>query len=196
MSDERGQFELSFVQSNSAPPDTTFWTPREIWSRLDQSIMAAIPEDRRIDYKRAQRINFEEIATYFSAFSNTPEGGVLVFGADSHGKPTGCSHLTPRDCNRLENFHLDMCPLARPEIRRFPVLVDDGKKDFCIAIYVPYVGRLVETNKSEAWIRYGDSRHKMSDDKKKDFKATRQELSFELSDSPYMYPDEFDTQII
>ena len=35
------------------------------------------------------------------------------------------------------------------EIKRFPVVVNN-KQDFCIAVYLPYVGKLVETNKDEA----------------------------------------------
>ena len=72
----------------------------------------------------------------------------------------------------------------------------NDKEDFCYSIYVPYIGRLVETNKGEAWIRYGDSRHKMSEEEKRDFRATRQELSFEMEDAPYEFPKDFDLRII
>ncbi len=68
--------------------------------------------------------------------------------------------------------------------------------DFCLANFVPYIGKLVETNKDEAWIRYGDSRHKMSEEEKRDFRATRQELSFEMEVASYDYPNDFDLRII
>ena len=171
------------------------WTPRDIWVRLNQRLMVHFGEDRRIDYKRAGRVDFEDVATYFSAFSNTPDGGLLVFGADSKGTPLGCSKLEQTQLNKLENFHLTMCPQARPEVKRFPVIVNN-EQDFCIAIYIPYVGKLIETNKEEAWIRYGDSRHKMSDEEKRDFRATRQELSFELDFAAYSFPSDFDMKIV
>lgn len=171
------------------------WTPKDIWVHLNQNLMSQFSEDRRLDYKRTERIDFEDLTKYLSAFSNTPDGGLIVFGATSKGMPIGCSGLKTEALNRLENIHLQMCPQAKPEIKRFEVKIDD-KSDFCIGIYIPYVGRLVETHKGDAYIRYGDSIHKMSDEEKRDFRATRQELSFELEPAPYNYPDEFSEKII
>jgi ATP-dependent DNA helicase RecG len=163
-----------------AGENVALWTPRDIWVRLTQRIMSQLGEDRRIDYKsveypRAERIDFNDIAKYYSAYSNTPDGGVLVFGATSDGTARGCSSVPLAQLNRLERIHLTLCPQSRPEFRRFNIVIGDNS-DFCIAVYIPYVGRLVETNKDEAWIRYGDSIHRMSDDEKRDFRATRQEL--------------------
>ncbi len=189
------QFELPFDSVFGLGDTPALWAPRDIWVRLNQRAMEYFGEDRRIEYKRADRIDWDDLATYFSAFSNSPDGGVLVFGANSKGIPTGAGLLAGKALNRLENFHLQMCPQAKPEVKRVPVIVD-GNEDFCVAIYIPYVGRLVETNKDEAWVRYGDSRHKMSEEEKRDFRSTRQELSFELDVAPYAYPSEFDQRII
>jgi ATP-dependent DNA helicase RecG len=177
------------------------WTPRDIWVRVTQRVMAQLGEDRRLDYKRVDynrtdRIDFDDMAANYSAFSNTPDGGLLVFGATSQGIPTGCTTVPVAQLNRLEKFHVNRCPLARPEFKRFGVIVND-KQDFCIAVYVPYIGRLVETNKAEAWIRIGDSIHKMSEEEKQDFRATRHELAYELAPaSNYNYPHDFEIQII
>lgn len=188
------QFELPF--DLFLPEDNpAMWTPREIWVRLNQRLMGHFGEDRRIDYKRAGRVDFEDLATYFSTFSNTVDGGLLVFGADSHGTALGCSKLAQNILNRIESCHLTMCPQARPDFRRFPVIVDN-KADFCLAVYIPYIGRLAETSKGEAWIRYGDSRHKMSDEEKRDFRSSRQERAFEVDVAPYNYPDDFDLRIV
>lgn len=89
----------------------------------------------------------------------------------------------------------DTCPQARPEFKRIPVVLDD-RMNFCLAIFVPYIGKLVETNRDDAWIRYGDSRHKMSEEEKRDFRATRQELSFEMEVATYDYPKDFDIRVI
>lgn len=152
-------------------------------------------EDRRLDYKRGERVDFDDLATYLSAFSNTPDGGLLVFGAKSDGTPTGCAKMPTKHLNQIENCHTNMCPQARPEFRRVPLEIG-GQADFLVAVYIPYVGRLVETHKQEAWIRYGDSRHKMSDEEKQDFRSTRQELSFEMNNAPYQYPEDFQTDIL
>lgn len=195
MDKQSAQYELPFDSPFSVNDNPALWTPRDIWVRLNQRLMGYFAEDRRIDYKRANRVDFEDLATYYSAFSNTPDGGVLVFGADSKGNALGCSSLDVKVLNKIESFHLNMCPQARPEIKRFGVVVGD-RQDFCLAIYIPYIGRLVETNKGEAWIRYGDSRHQMSEEEKRDFRATRQELSFELEVSPYAFPADFDLRIV
>jgi ATP-dependent DNA helicase RecG len=194
--------QLSLFDSlPQAGENIALWTPRDIWVRLTQRLMGQIGEDRRLDYKRvdysrAERIDFDDMATYYSAYSNSPDGGLLVFGATSKGEPLGCSTVPLQQLNRLEKFHTNLCPLAKPEFKRFAVVVNDNS-DFGIAVYIPYIGRLVETNKGEAWIRFGDSLHRMSEEEKRDFRATRQELAFELEEAVgYAYPDDFNLLII
>lgn len=189
------QIELPFEGPFAVDDAPALWTPREIWVRLTAQMMGHFAESRRIDYKLGLKVDFAELAKYLSAFSNTPDGGVLLYGADCDGNPTGCNAMSTDHQNRIESAHTTLCPEARPEVRRIPVTVD-GKPDFCIAVYIPYVGRLVETNKQEAWIRYGETIHKMSDEEKQDFRSTRQELTFELSPAPYSYPDEFDASAV
>jgi len=180
-----------------APPleDSTTWTPRDIWARLSQRVLEHFREDRRIERKSNKAPHLEDLATYFSAFSNTPDGGLLVYGIENSGDITGCS-FTIDQINKVESCHLNLCPLAKPEFKRVPVVIN-GLPGFCLAIFVPYIGRLVETNKDEAWIRYGDNKHKMSMEEKQDFRATRQELAFELMDAVGTnYPNDFDLRII
>lgn len=158
--------------------------------------MPFFAEDRRIDFKRGERIGWDELATFLSMYSNSPDGGVIVYGADSKGNPTGCSSLSPRQLNEIEKCHLNRCPSARPEFKRFAVTVN-GQEDFCIAIYIPYIGKLCETSADEAFIRYGDSKHKMSDDEKRDFRSSRQELSWEQEKATaYKFPADFDLRLV
>lgn len=189
------QLDLPFEGPFAVGDTPALWTPREIWVRLTAQMMKHFAESRRIDYKAGTRIDFADMAKYLSAFSNTPDGGVLVFGADSAGNATGCTSLSDDQLNRIESCHTQFCPEARPEFRRIQATVN-GKPDFCVAVYVPYIGRLIETNKQEAWIRYGESIHRMLDEEKQDFRSTRQELTFELAGAPYEYPDEFDLGIV
>lgn len=97
--------------------------------------------------------------------------------------------------NAIEQCHVQRCPLAKPEFKRIPVVVE-GAADFCVAVYIPYVSKLIETNKGDAFTRYGDSKHKMTEEEKRDFRSTRQELSFEMDIAAYSYPDEFDLRIV
>lgn len=172
------QQELPFDSPFAVGEHPALWTPRDIWVRLNKDTLPHFAEDRRLDFKRGEKLDLEDYATYLSTFSNTPDGGLLVFGSTSHAKATGCSKMSQSHLNLIEKAHLNACPMARPEFKRFDVSVD-GKPDFCVAVYVPYIGRLVETNKGEAWIRFGDNRHRMSEEEKQDFRSTRQELSYE-----------------
>lgn len=189
------QFEFDFDAPFAASDTPALWTPREIWVKLTQRNMPFFAEDRRIDYKRGDKVNHTDLATFLSMFSNTPEGGVIVFGADSKGNAMGCSGLSARQLNDIERCHTTMCPSARPEFKKVPVIVN-GKEDFCLAIFIPYIGKLSETNTGDAYVRYGDSKHKMSEEEKRDFRSTRQELSFELDDAPMRFPDDFDLRIV
>lgn len=193
MNKDEAQLTLP-LSSPLSKDNRALWTPFEIFQSLDQETMALLGEDRRLEYKRAQTIDFEAYATYLSAFSNTVDGGVIVFGADSNGCPTGCKDVALAQLNKLEHVHMTMCPMAAPQFRRFSVRLNE-QEDYCIAVYVPYMRKLVETHKGEAWARYGDQRHKMSDDAKRDYRATRGELAYELESTSYTYPDDFDLNV-
>jgi ATP-dependent DNA helicase RecG len=189
------QYAFNFDSAISVNDNPALWTPRDIWARLNQQVVEYIGEDRRYERKGCQKINLDELATYYSTFSNTPDGGLIIYGVLNDGTIVGCSSLSNNQTNEIESVHLTRCPQSRPEFKRIAVVVD-GVQDFCIAIYVPYIGKLVETNKGEAWIRYGESRHKMTHEEIQDFRSTRQELSFEQESAPYKFPDDFDLRII
>jgi ATP-dependent DNA helicase RecG len=190
------QFSFPFDIPADLSDQTALWTPRDIWVHLNAARLPHFLEDRRLERKSARRVQLEDFAKYLSTFSNTPDGGLLVFGIEDKGKVTGCSGLSVKQLNEIEQCHLDHCPLARPEFKRIPVAVD-GKTDFCLAIYVPYIGKLVETSKGEAWIRYGDQKRCMSEEEKRDFRSTRQELSFEQEPATvYSYPADFDLELV
>jgi ATP-dependent DNA helicase RecG len=192
------QREFLFEELEPLHPASQYalWTPRDIWLHLNQRYIPIFKEDRRTEYKNHKAPNLDDLATYYSAFSNTPDGGVIVYGVANDGEIFGCNHFSANQLNEIETCHVNRCPMAKPEFKRIPVVVG-GREAFCLAIYVPYIGRLVETNKVEAWIRFGESRHKMSEEEKQDFRSTRQELSFELSHAPlFEYPRDFDLRII
>lgn len=189
------QFSFDFDAPISINDSPALWTPRDIWARLNQQVVEYLGEDRRFERKGCQKIGLDDLATYFSTFSNTPDGGLLIYGIEDDGTIVGCNSLSQNQLNEIETVHLVRCPQAKPEFKKFPVIIN-GVQDFCYAIYVPYIGKLVETNKQEAWIRYGESRHKMTVEEKQDFRSTRQELSFEQEAAPYKFPEDFDLRII
>ncbi len=190
------QFSLDFDGTNFSPlANLALWTPRDIWVWISQKTIEDFKEDRRIEWKDYKGPSLEELAICYSMFSNIPDGGILVYGVANNGEIKGCGFNTSQ-LNDVERCHITHCPSAKPEFKRVPVIVD-GKQLFCLAIYAPYVGKLVETNKGEAWIRYGESRHRMTDEEKRDFRSTRQELSFEMTEATaYQYPNDFDARVI
>lgn len=188
------QLAINFDEVQIAA-DTDTWTPKDIWSRLNQRYLKHFREDSRVEWKNNSKPNLEDFAAYLSAFSNAPDGGVLIFGIDDDGTITGVK-FGNEQVVKLERCHVDYCPGARPEFRRIPVVVD-GETSFCLAVYIPYMAKLVETHKDEAWLRFGDQKHKMSAEERSDFKATRGELPFELGIAPATgYPEDFEPEIV
>ena len=124
-------------------------TPRDILSRITRGELSRFKEDRRVEFKQ-NLIHFDELVKYYSMFSNTaPDGGIILIGVDKNGSPSGCTSLSAAQINKLESFHLQYCPAAKPEHSHIPCTVN-GLSDFIVAIYVPYLNRLCETNKGEA----------------------------------------------
>ncbi len=178
------------------PEHVATWTAREIWLRLDRTTLKQFVEDQRIERKRASIArNLSDVSEYHSMWSNTVEGGIIVFGVENDGTVTGCHNLSVEQINKLESLHTQMCPDAQPEIKRIPFQID-GQESFVISVYLPYRGILVETNKNEAYIRRGESKHKMSFEEKDDFRSSRHERSWEQRESFLNYPHDFDENII
>jgi ATP-dependent DNA helicase RecG len=170
------------------------WSPRDVWIHFNEFMVESFKEDRRVEYK-IPTISLDELAKYFSMFSNTSEGGVIVIGVDKNYSAVGCNNVGQNKINEIEKLHLIRCPLAKPEFRRQAVTIN-GQQDFLNLVYLPYIGKLVETNKGDAFIRYGDSIHKMSADEKYDFRSSRHELSFEQESCGLKYPQDFDGNTI
>jgi len=93
---EEQQYSLPFDDVFQPDEHPALWTPRDIWVKLNQKLMRYFAEGKRIDYKAGRKVDFEDLAIYYSMFSNTADGGVLVYGADSEGVAHGCSQMPSR----------------------------------------------------------------------------------------------------
>lgn len=191
------QLTFEFDDHGAGPRahDISLWSPREVFVHFNTSLVDSLREDRRIEYKTTPKVNFDDLAAYYSAFSNTQEGGVICIGVSDKGNLVGSNCLSQSQLNDIEKFHRQRCPEAKPEIKRVQ-FDNDGTPDFVILIFLPYRSKLVETNKDEAWVRFGDSKIKMSEEEKRDFRSTRNETSFELDEASYNFPEDFDPSII
>lgn len=188
------QLSLFALEGFSATHAAT-WSPRDLWLKLSADNLTHFREDKRIERKSTKSLHFDALAEYYSMWSNTVEGGIVLFGVEDDGCITGCASLTQEKLNRLDNFHVQMCPDASPEPKRIPVSID-GKPDFVTAMYLPYRGTLVETQRGHSYIRYGDAKHQMTLEEKEDFRSTRHERSWEQRFTKYKFPDDFDYNII
>lgn len=179
-----------------SPDHIATWSPRDLWLKLDGLNLNQFLEDKRLERKSGKAVHFDALAEYASMWSNTVEGGILLIGVEDNGVISGCSAMSQAHLNRLDSFHTQACPEAAPESRRIPVAIN-GRPDFVVAIFFPYRGFLVETNKHEAFIRRGDSKHRMSPEEKDDFRSTRHERSWEQRPAGlFEYPNEFDLNVI
>ena len=178
------------------PPDVllNLGTPRDIWLQMNSGLVSHLAENRRVEFKSLSRIDLDRISEYLRMYSNTSDGGVLLLGVENDGTISGCSDLGEDRLNCLEKIHVQRCPQARPEFKRIPVA--EGSPEFFYAVFVPYIGILVENKNGDAFIRFGDSKHRMSESEKDDFRSTRHERSFEQRPCDLKYPDEFDTEIL
>jgi ATP-dependent DNA helicase RecG len=84
------------------------WTPRDIWVKLNQRLLEYLREDRRIERKDHKSPSLDDLAKYYSTFSNTPDGGVLVYGIADKGDINGCGFST-KQINSVENCHISHC---------------------------------------------------------------------------------------
>src|ERR1043166_4143466 len=99
------QLDLPFEDVAVPGENPTLWTPRDIWVRLNQRVLEYLREDRRFERKSGKRIDLDDLATYYSTFSNTPDGGLIVLGIENDGTITGCSTLSVDQLNRVESLH-------------------------------------------------------------------------------------------
>lgn len=172
------------------------WSPRDLWLKLDGLTLSDFVEDHRLERKSAKKIHFDALAEYFSMWSNTVEGGIILIGIEDNGTISGCAHISADHLNRLESFYVQSCPDAAPTFKRIPVSIG-GVSDFVISIFLAYRGVLVETNKGEAYIRRGSDKHRMSPEEKDDFRSTRHERSWEQRHCGSLcYPLDFDEAVI
>ena len=71
------QLELPFADPFLGE-NHALWTPRDIWVRLNQGLLEALEEDTRFERKGGSKVHFDDLATYFSTFANTPDGGLVA----------------------------------------------------------------------------------------------------------------------
>lgn len=95
------QFVLDLKPSYRSPDRIPeLWSSRDIWVNFKDSLIPFFKEDKRVEYK-IPTISLDELAKYFSMFSNTAEGGVIIVGVDKNDSPIGCRAVGIGKINEL-----------------------------------------------------------------------------------------------
>jgi ATP-dependent DNA helicase RecG len=170
-----------------------------LWTLANAELLAMLKEDRRVERKPAG-IHAPELAEYFSMWANTAaEGGLIVLGMSDDGKFVGCTGIETEHLNRLERDGYDQCPDAHVECRRIGgTRQSDQQPDFVLLFRVHYhENRVVTTVRGDAFIRRGESKHKLTQDELKDLQNDKQEVSVEQELWPgYSFPDDFNMGLV
>ena len=169
------------------------FTADQIYQSATADLLKGIEEDRRFERKPCG-IHQKELGTYFSMFANTPpDGGIIVVGIENDGTPTGCCKLNSKQVNSLEKTGYEQCSEARYECKQLIFEHSDGAEDFVILFRVFYRhDKVVMTNGGEAYIRRGDSRHKLTADEVKELQHDKGQVQFEQEPCTLDFPEEFD----
>jgi ATP-dependent DNA helicase RecG len=172
------------------------WRVDEIFNDATDALLKRLKEDNRIERKPGSvQANGDLLAIYVSMWANTPtEGGIVAIGIDDKtGAVTGCvSHADsfPETERRLRR---DLVPDARFDLKKIQVNNESGQPDFIMLVRVHFRDdKVVETNKGEAYIRVGHSKHLLSPEERQELERERGQKTFELEPCGLSWPEGFD----
>jgi ATP-dependent DNA helicase RecG len=161
-------------------------------------LVATKKENSQIEWKPAG-VHTESLGAYFSMWANTaPDGGLLVIGISNDGSVSGCVRTEQEHLNNIEKAGYTFCPEARFECKKVPARRADGSEDYLLLFRIRHsqTGRVVRTNKGEAYTRIGDSKRKLTEDEIRELEIFRGVIDFEMDPMDYQYPKEFDKDLI
>lgn len=171
----------------------------QLWNMATGELFRILREDRRVERKPAM-IRPKELAEYLSMWANTAtEGGLIAVGVADDGKLLGCLGVETAHTNRLESESCNYCPQAQVAVRRVLIRRDsDGADDFVLLFRVQYrEDRVVHTSDGNAYIRRGETKHKLRNDEIRDLQNDKGEVRVEKELYPtYTYPDDFDQPLL
>ena len=179
------------------PKHFALLSPDEIWETADAGMLSSIAEDRRIE-RKPPGIRDSLLSEYISMWANTvPEGGLIVVGVEDKGRISGCHKLSSNQLNEIEKAPRRLCPDARVESKRIAVSTDAVPSSFVILFRVRYrEDKVVRNNASEAFIRCGDEKHKLSEPEIHELEIDKRQVDIEKEPVLLTYPDDFDGDLI
>lgn len=172
-------------------------SPDEVFDAIDEAMLVALNEDRRIERKPAG-YHLKELAKYISMWANTaPEGGIIIVGMEDSKTLTGCHKLTQDRINELEKAAYNFVPDAKVQTKRVEIRAVDGSPSFVLVYRVRYrEDKVVRTVSGEAFIRIGDSKIQLSDSEIRELEIDKREVDIEKEPVPLTFPDDFDMSLV
>jgi ATP-dependent DNA helicase RecG len=186
------QIPINFEQTVAISVDA-------LWGSATPELLRLLREDRRVE-RKPPLIRPRELAEYFSMWANTAtEGGLIAVGMSDDGKLLGCLSVEIEYSNRLESESCNYCPQAHIGVKRVPIKRDkDGRDDFVLLFRVPYKeDRVVHTSDGTAYIRRGETKHKLRPEEIRDLQNDKGEVRVEKELYPtYRFPEDFDANLV
>ncbi len=168
-------------------------TVEEIYDRASTDLFQQLKEDRRVE-RKPNGIHAKTLGDYFSMWANTaPDGGIVVVGMNDDGVVDGCAQLTQKAVNHLEKTQMEYCPDARFDSKR----IDADTSDYLLVFRIYYrPDKVVKTVSGEAFIRYGDSKKKLSAEEIRELEIDKGQVEFELEPCGLRFPIDFETELV
>ena len=131
-------------------------------------------------------------------WANTqPHGGLIVIGVENDGTVSGCLSVGTDKNLEFEQAGSLQCHDARFDTSRIKAKRADGSADFLLLLRVYYrPDKLVETVRSEAFIRSGKSKRQLSEDEKREIQISKGQIEYEKEPVLLKYPQDFDELLI
>lgn len=191
--------QLTFEDLKNNNLDLRIIPPDRLFEIADAKMLMDLGkvEDNRFERKSA-KYGPKELGEYFSMWSNTPPGGLIVVGQEDNGELSGVFSLSTKQINDIDEAASIYCPDAIYKHKRVPFKKPDGSQDAVIIFFVEYNRtRAVATSSGKIFVRVGSKKKELRKEAEiKHLRQEKNEVSAELEIVNLQWPKDFDVNAI
>jgi ATP-dependent DNA helicase RecG len=201
----KGRVLALYSQGTDAPQFSFSWetpsallTPDEIFGLDDPQELIRRLEESRCWERKPPGIHGRALGEYCSMWANTaPNGGLVAVGIEDNGKISGCHALSQDQLNAIEKASHIYCSEAKVNSRLVPVRSVDGKESFIVLLRAFYhEDKVVFDSAGNAFMRVGDSKHKLTIEEIRELQNDKGQLAFEQETCGLEFPADFDSTLL